>query len=103
MPATRLNCHLRLHAATARCRIGQIYQPCFVAGGDAVATGCERSQLLSLYCTHTGAAISRGDAGLTPGATFCRGGGAGDRGDPLVLSAGRAVYLFAPSWAVQAA
>ncbi|KAL4423386.1 hypothetical protein ABPG77_004317 [Micractinium sp. CCAP 211/92] len=83
------------HATGAR--VGQIYQPCFVAGGDAVATGCERSQLLSLYCTRTGTTISRGHAGLTPGATFCRGGGAGGRGDPLVLSAGRAVYLFAPS------
>ncbi|KAL4448255.1 hypothetical protein ABPG75_005474 [Micractinium tetrahymenae] len=90
------------HAPAAR--ISQIYQPAFVAGGDAVATGCERSQLLSLYCTGSGAAISRGDAGLTPGATFCRGGGGGGgRGDPLVLSAGRAVHFFAPAWGEQAA
>lgn len=93
----------RPHAAAPYCRVGQIYQPCFVAGGDAVATGCERSQLLSLYCTRTGTTISRGAAGLTPGATFCRGGGASGRGDPLVLSAGRAVYLFAPSWAAKPA
>lgn len=77
-----------------RRRITAIYQPCFVAGGAAVATGCERSQLVSLYCTATGATISRGAAGFTPGATTC----GARRGDPLICSAGRAVYLLQPTW-----
>lgn len=74
--------------------MGAIYQPAFCAGGDAVATSCERSTLLSLYCARTGAAISRGDAGITVGATAC--GPA--RGDPLLCSTGRTVFLFSPTW-----
>jgi WD40 repeat protein len=87
--------HRLLGHGGAAPRIAAIYQPAFVAGGAAVATGCERSQLLSLYCTASGAAISRGEAGLTPGATFCRGG----PHDPLLCTAARAVYFFQPVWA----
>lgn len=75
-------------------RVNAIYQPAFCAGGDAIATSCERSTLLSLYCTRTGATISRGDTGLTVGATFC----GRSRGDPLLCTAARSVHLFAPTW-----
>ena len=75
-------------------RIAGIYQPCFVGGGDAIATPCERSTLLSLYSARTGATISRGEVGLALGATCC--GTA--RGDALLASGARAVYAFAPSW-----
>ena len=81
------------------CRVGSIYQPAWVAGGAAVATGCERSTLLSLYCTRTGAAISRGDAGFSLGAALCRGAAPGD---PLLVSAPRSVLLFAPTWGAEA-
>ncbi|PSC70328.1 WD repeat-containing 32 [Micractinium conductrix] len=85
------------HAQGAR--VGSIYQPAWVAGGAAVATGCERSTLLSLYCTRTGAAISRGDAGFSLGAALCRGAAPGD---PLLVSAPRSVLLFAPTWGAEA-
>lgn len=82
------------HHADQCCRVGSIYQPIFCAGGDAVATSCERSTLLSLYCARTGATISRGDAGVTVGATAC----GRRRGDPLLCSTARALFLFAPAW-----
>lgn len=75
-------------------RIGAIYQPAFVGGGNAVAASCERSTLLSLYCTSTGAAISRGDVGAAVGATAC----GGRLGDPLLCTSSRAVHLYAPEW-----
>lgn len=75
-------------------RIGAIYQPAFVAGGDAVAASCERSTLLSCYSVRTGACISRGDVGVALVATFCGGG----RGDPLLCTAARTVYVFQPTW-----
>ena len=75
-------------------RIGAIYQPAFVAGGDAVAASCERSPLLSLYCVQTGAAISRGAIDVAVGATAC----GGERGAPLLCTAARAVFLFQPAW-----
>ena len=84
--------HRLLGHAPPGIRISSIYQPCFVGGGAAVVTGCERSTLISLYCTATGATISRGDAGFNPGAACCNDGG------PLLCSAGRAVRLLRPTW-----
>ena len=75
-------------------RIGSIYQPAFVAGGDAVAASCERSPLLSLYCTKTGATISRGSIDVAVGATAC-----GSESDaPLLCTAARSVLLYQPTW-----
>lgn len=65
-----------------------------MAGGDAIATSCERSTLLSLYCTRTGATISRGATDIAVGATFC----GRQRGDPLLCTSARAVYAFRPTW-----
>jgi WD40 repeat protein len=90
-PAQPLH-RLRGHAPGPR--IASMYQPAFVAGGAAVATGCERSQLLNLYCTSTGALLSCGDAGITAGATCC----GSQSGDPFICTAGRAVYCFLPRW-----
>lgn len=80
--------------APAAGRISGIYQPSWVAGGAAVATACERSTLLSLYCARTGATISRGDTGLAVGATFC----GPRRGDLLLATVARGVHAFAPTW-----
>ncbi|KAL4857638.1 Histone-binding protein [Chlorella vulgaris] len=90
-PAQPLH-RLRGHAPGPR--IASMYQPAFVAGGAAVATGCERSQLLTLYCTSTGALMSCGEAGITAGATCC----GSQPGDPFICTAGRAVYFFLPRW-----
>ena len=65
-----------------------------MVGGDAIATGGEKSYALSLYCTRTGATISRGDVGIAFGATAC----GGSPSDPLVVTSTRACYLFAPRW-----
>ena len=70
-----------------------------MAGGDAIATAGEKSYALSLYCTQTGATISRGGVGITIGATACGGGHA----DPLVVTTTRACHLFAPRWKLPAA
>ena len=65
---------LLLEATLLPCRCSQIYQPVFVNGGSAVASGGQGSGLLSLYCTNTGATISRGSLGYDPSA-LCAGRG----------------------------
>lgn len=83
-----------VHPAANPCRINSIYQPAFVAGGDAVAASCERSPLLSLYCVHTGAAISRGSIDAAVGATAC----GAERGAPLLCTGARTVVLYQTTW-----
>lgn len=76
------------------CRLSAIYQPAFVAGGAAIASSGEKSSLLSLYCTATGATISRGSVDISIHATACGGG----RADPLLCSTAKALYFFSPTW-----
>lgn len=76
------------------CSLPSIYQPSFVAGGAAVATSGERSGLLSLYCTRTGDAISRGAVHINIHAQMSGGGPA----QPLLCSTTKAIYLYSPTW-----
>lgn len=75
-------------------RLKAIYQPAFVAGGEAIATGGERSDLLSLYRVSDGGTISRGATDLAVGATFC----GAERGDPMLCTANRCVAFYVPQW-----
>eukprot|EP00887_Chlorella_sp_A99_P004293 scaffold15.g4293.t1 len=77
-------------------RLGSIYQPAFVAGGDGIATGGERSSQLTLYCCKTGATISRGTVDIGIHATCSAGHDIGTMS--LLCSTTKAVFLFAPTW-----
>jgi hypothetical protein len=64
-----------------------------------VATPGEGSNALSVYCTATGRALSRGQLGFDASVAFA--GGAVDA--PLLLAHGGALRAYAPQWTADAA
>jgi WD40 repeat protein len=78
-------------------RIPHIYQPTWVAGGDAVATPGASNTALVVYCAKTGEAVSQGEvvglAGGRIGLIGCRGV---KKDDPLVCVTNKHVHLLKP-------
>ncbi|KAK9830394.1 hypothetical protein WJX72_011510 [[Myrmecia] bisecta] len=78
-------------------KCSQIYQPVFVVGGDAIASGGQRSHKLSIYSTTTGETISRGHIGFDPVATHA----ACAPQSPFICATTKAVYFYQPQWALR--
>ena len=100
--AASLRHSFRGHAAPHARKHGTILPPRFVSAEVVVAAG-EGSDCLSLYCTHTGATLSRGAMPDQPIAIACRGGegGAGGAAIEVAVSCrrGGATYLLHPAGA----
>lgn len=80
-------------------RVPHIYQPTWVARGDAVATPGASGTALVVYCAKTGKAVSQGEvvglAGGQIGLIGCRGL---KKDDPLVCVTNKHVHLLKPSF-----
>jgi len=85
------------HILPSMKRIPHIYQPTWVAGGDAVATPGASNTALVVYCAQTGEAVSQGEvvglAGGQIGLIGCRGA---KKDDPLVCVTNKHVHLLKP-------
>jgi len=83
---------LKGHVAPRLAKQNKIHQPCFCAGGAAVVASGEGSEALSLYCTRTGAPISRGLVGWEPSTLAVASGASGC----LAVAHGRTISVLEP-------